>query len=67
MRALAESLGTFLDQHVVVKGLFGLSALGSGVGISLAVAIQWLQVVSLMVGIAVGIATFVSIVRRNSK
>jgi hypothetical protein len=47
------------------KGVVGVVFAVGGAGASLATVIAWLQFVSLLVGIAVGVATFVSIVRKK--
>lgn len=65
---LLQPVVAFLDQHVAIKGVLGVSAVGGGLGVSLAEVEQWMRIGSLAIGMAVGVATFVSIVRkRNSK
>lgn len=64
IEALAESPDV---TPVLVKGVVGMTGVATGVGISLASAIQVLQAISLIVGIGVGVATIWSILRKNSK
>jgi hypothetical protein len=48
-----------------VKGTTGILATAGGIGISHAVVNEWLQTISFLVGIAVGVASFISIVRNK--
>ena len=50
------------------QGIAGLSATTLALVVSMAERVEiWLRIVSLMVGIAVGIASFISIIRRLKK
>lgn len=51
----------------LAKGSLGVSATIIGNIVSMSSVKEWLQVVSLLVGIAVGVATFISIVRKRRK
>ena len=58
----AESLRT------VTKGLVGMSATGGSFYVSILPKVEaWLRIISLLIGIAVGIATLISIVRTKNK
>jgi cytochrome c biogenesis protein CcdA len=61
----------FFSSHYVVtstKGMFGMSAIGSGFYVSFLPEVEaWLRVISLIIGIAVGVATFYSIVRHKKE
>lgn len=52
-------------KHDALKGATGILATGGGIALNHAEINSWLQTISLCVGIAVGIATFFSIVLRN--
>lgn len=68
MRALTFIFGREPNaSETVWKGLLGVGGTLTGVGVSLAQVEAWLRVSSLAVGIAVGIATFISIVRNRKK
>lgn len=59
---------TFIDERVLAKGALGMAGVFGGAGVSFVQALEsWLRITSLCVGIAVGVATFVSIMRKNSK
>jgi fructose-specific phosphotransferase system IIC component len=61
----------FFDAETVVtaaKGAVGVSATSGGLYVSLLPKFEaWLRIISLVIGIAVGVATFISIVRSKSK
>jgi hypothetical protein len=48
-----------------VKGSTGIVATAGGIIVSHAAVNEWLQTISLCVGIAVGVATFVSIIHKK--
>jgi len=59
----------FFDADTIitaVKGVVGLSATGGGFYVSFLPKVEaWLRVFSLLIGCAVGIVTFVSILRKH--
>lgn len=59
----------FFNGHIFttsVKGMLGMSATGSSFYVSTLPEIEaWLRVISLVVGTAVGVATFISIIRHK--
>jgi hypothetical protein len=61
----------FFANHITVtsmKGMLGMTATGSGLYVSTLPEIEaWLRIISLCIGISVGIATFISIVRHKKK
>jgi hypothetical protein len=58
----AESAVTF------AKGMLGMGATGTGFYVSILPKVEaWLRLISLLVGIAVGVATLVSILRKKRK
>jgi cytochrome c biogenesis protein CcdA len=61
----------FLKGHYFVttsKGIFGMSATGGSFYVSTLPEIEaWLRVISLIVGIAVGVGTLVSIIRHKKE
>jgi hypothetical protein len=61
----------FLTSHTfitTVKGTLGMLATGSGLYVSVLPEIEaWLRVISLCVGIAVGTASFISIIRHKKR
>jgi hypothetical protein len=73
MRALLANIFAHVlelaDRHqpTLQKCYIGLGSLFGGFTLSLALVKEWLQVASLVIGCAVGIATFVSILRKNQK
>ena len=60
---------TMNDTGYVTRGLFGVTSVFGGVGISLTDIEQWMRIGSLAIGMAVGLATLRSILRSrtNSK
>ncbi len=52
-------------KETLLKGMVGTGAPLLGTVASIAQIKEWLQIVSLVVGIAVGVATFVIIVRKK--
>ena len=52
-------------RHDFLKGSAGMLATAGGIAINHAEVNAWLQTISLFVGIAVGVATFLSIVIKN--
>ena len=58
----ADTVSTF------AKGTVGLSATSGGLYVSFLPKLEaWLRIISLLIGIAIGVATFISIVRNKSK
>jgi hypothetical protein len=49
----------------VFKGVLGVSSTGGGLAASASEIEIWMRIASLAIGIAVGIATFISIVRKK--
>lgn len=61
-------IAQFEDAPTLAKGLVGTLATSGGVAVSTLGWIEvWLRIISLLVGIAVGIATLISIIRKNRK
>lgn len=52
-------------KHDMVKGFVGVSFPAFGAAVSLSQVEAWLRIASLVVGLAVGIASFISIVRKR--
>lgn len=65
MRTLIE----LVEQHqqTLQKCYIGLGGVAGGFTLSLAVVKEWLQVASLVIGCAVGVASFISIIKKNPK
>ena len=60
----------FIEEHAreIGRGFFGMFGTGAGVGISLSQSIEvWLRIASLCVGLAIGIATLIQIIRNIRK
>ena len=61
----------FFDSETLAtaaKGAVGVSATSGSLYVSLLPKLEaWLRIISLLIGIAIGIATFVSIVRSKQK
>jgi hypothetical protein len=55
------------DNMVLFKGTLGTGAPLLGVVVSLSQVEAWLRITSLVIGCAVGIASFISIVRKRKK
>ena len=52
----------------IAKGMLGMGATSTGVYVSILPKVEaWLRLISLLVGIAVGVATLVSILRKKRK
>lgn len=67
MRTLFEWIGAVLPTTVIKKSATGTMSILLGVGISLQNIEQWLRIVALLVGIAGGVATLISIINHNRK
>jgi hypothetical protein len=64
MHPLMDALATNQEQTgIAAKCFLGVASTFGAVGISLATVISWLQVISLVIGIAVGLATLRSIAK----
>lgn len=63
----ATGFKSFLDEHVVAKGLFGAGAVFTGAGISLSQIEQWMRMGSLGLGMIVAALTIRSLWIKNSK
>jgi fructose-specific phosphotransferase system IIC component len=50
------------------KGAVGMSATSGGIYVSILPKVEaWLRIISLLIGIAIGVVTFISIVRAKTK
>lgn len=67
---MKTTMKQFVQEHGedIGRGFFGMFGTGAGIGISFSQSIEmWLRIASLCVGLAIGIATLIQIIRNMRK